>query len=128
MAGALVGAVLGVMAMALLGLLTYGFSDMLNASVLFPAAAIFGSLAGASLAPLSAWLLLRRVSLGRAIGHTAAGTAIGVLIGFGMGRVFNWGILNPAILGIVGFVAAAARLRLTTPHVATGQIAHARQD
>jgi hypothetical protein len=121
--GAIVGSGLGVLAMSFLGLFREGLGGLLNASVLFPVGAMFGALAGASLGPAAGWILLRRVPLGRAIAHTAAGTAIGVIAGYGLGPVLHLGLLWPIALGVLGFLAAAVRLRLATPPRATEQIA-----
>ncbi|HZK77663.1 MAG TPA: hypothetical protein VFC35_02060, partial [Gemmatimonadaceae bacterium] len=117
-AGALIGAVVGVFAMAGLGLVRKGPGGVLDASVLFPAAAIFGSVAGAILGPLTAWLLLRRVPLWRAIAHTTAGTSIGILAGYALGPVLRLGILWPIVIGIVGFLIAAVRLRFAVAPLA----------
>ena len=70
--------------------------------------AIGGAFFGAMLAPTVAWLFLRRVSFGRAIGETATGVVIGIAAG---------AVIRPQFtisLALLGFVAAAVRLWLTT--------------
>ena len=69
--------------------------------------AIYGGPAGAVLTPPLSWLLLRRVSLGRALLETAVGTVIGA----GLGLAFSPLHTIQAALG--GFVLAALRLRFT---------------
>ena len=67
-----------------------------------------GALFGAVLAPIVAWLFLRRVSLARAIGETAAGVLLGIAAG---------ALVRPRytiLFGLAGFVAAGARLWWTT--------------
>lgn len=67
-----------------------------------------GALFGAVLAPIVAWLFLRRVSLARAIGETAAGVLLGIAAG---------ALVQPRstiLFGLAGFVAAGARLWWTT--------------
>ena len=68
-----------------------------------------GAVIGAVLAPVAAWALLRYVPLGRAVGQTLLGSALGAAIGMAITPFY-------AIYGsLIGFVAAAVRLRLVTP-------------
>ena len=119
-AGALVGAVCGVVALAIvLGLA--GERRLLDPDLLTIGGA-FGAVTGAIFAPVMSWLLLRHVPLGRAILHTAIGAIVGGAIGFflpvwrlGFGIVpgFLWG-------GLLGGTGAAIRLRLASSrHTAT---------
>jgi len=66
----------------------------------------YGGGIGAVLTPPLSWLLLRRVSLGRALLETAAGTLIAAAIALAAAPVYT----IQAALG--GFVLAALRLRL----------------
>ena len=103
--GALFGAVLG--ALTLLVELARGLSGDWQVSLIFGAG--FGAVVGAVLVPLVAWVFLRRVALSRAIGQTAGGVVAGVALG---------GLVAPRFcvpLGLLGFVAAGARLWFTTP-------------
>jgi hypothetical protein len=68
-------------------------------------AGLAGGAIGFLLAPVTGWLLLRRVPLGIAIIYTALGTAVG----FGIGITIPTGI--GLSLPFVGFVVAALRLR-----------------
>ncbi len=70
--------------------------------------AYFGAHVGAVLAPLLAWVFLRRAPLGRAIAQTSLGTLAGVLAG----AVFAPGWVVP--VAIAGFVTATARLYVVT--------------
>jgi hypothetical protein len=104
--GAIVGAVFG-------GIILLGWVAVMNrhgypASVadLFAFGAMFGAVIGAVLAPISSWVLLRRVPLGRAIGGAAIGTALGAIAGTSIA------VINPLVGGVAGFVAGVIYLRL----------------
>ena len=108
--GAIVGSVLGAVLMALFAvrasagqhLGVIGFGGALGAAM------------GAVLAPIAAWTLMRHVPIWRAVADTALGTFIGTGIGLLLGPKFpNVIWVFPPILGLVGFTAAAVRLRLT---------------
>ena len=80
--------------------------------------AAFGAAAGAILAPIASWSLMRHVPIWRAIVETLLGTILGASVGMFFGPVLRLGLLWPIIFGIVGFLIAAARLRWsarTTP-------------
>jgi hypothetical protein len=107
--GAVVGAALGALAL-------WGLSIAIrnpHSLELIPAAAGFGGMLGFVLAPVSAWTLMRHVPLWRAIVETALGTAIGVAAGWVLGPRLGYAALWPIGFGLVGFAAAAIRLRLT---------------
>ena len=55
---------------------------------------------------------MRRVPLWRAITDTAIGTTVGAGIGLLLQPTFRVIALSPVVLGVVGFAAAALRLRL----------------
>ena len=69
---------------------------------------------GAVLAPLTSWVFLRRVPLGKALLQTTVGTTVGAAIGLVVDSLGpSYGFIIPASLigAIVGFLAAATRLR-----------------
>ncbi len=73
-----------------------------------------GAALGAVLAPLTSWVFLRRVALGKALLQTTIGTTVGAAIGLALDSVgFTQKVAVPASLvgAIVGFLAAATRLR-----------------
>jgi MFS family permease len=108
-AGAVVGGALGGVLASLIGL----FATPVGWSAeVFRAGVGFGAVVGFVLAPIAAWTLMRRVPLWRAITDTALGTTIGAGAGLLLQPRFHFLILSPVILGVVGFAAAALRLRL----------------
>ena len=115
-AGLVVGAVVGVGvagAFIALSLLTRsGGVWNVGSTLLF--SAMFGGALGLVLGPLAAWLLMRHVPIGRALGQTALGTAIGSFLGL---LLVMFPVLlipfPPLVLGLAGFAAAAVRLRIT---------------
>lgn len=74
---------------------------------------------GAVLAPIAAFTLMRHVPIWRAIVETALGTTVGVAIGWVVGPRMGYAGLWPVGLGLLGFLIAAVRLRLT--HRAVGR-------
>ena len=105
-AGTIIGGVLGLLAM--LGWILIRDAESLRRSVaVLGVAAGFGALAGAVLAPVFAWGLLRTVPLGRAILGTALGTIVGVIIG---PLIAPQGLVLGAL---AGFTTAAVVLRVT---------------
>ena len=105
-AGAVVGALVGV-GIGMLGVVIAG-SSAADAEF-FTFAALFSAAVGAVLGPATAWLLLRHVPFGRAIGATALGTLAGALVGMMIpGPFFLYG-------GLAGFAAGAVAARLLTP-------------
>ncbi|MFN2563888.1 MAG: hypothetical protein ABR499_02595 [Gemmatimonadaceae bacterium] len=111
--GVVVGAALG--ALAIWGLLVIESPRWpLNPAPLL-SGAIFGGMFGFVLAPVAAWTLMPHVPLWRAIAETALGTAVGAAVGWVLGPRLGETVLWPFALGLVGFAAAAMRLRLTYP-------------
>jgi hypothetical protein len=113
--GAVIGGVLGAGLLAVWALrLNVGGSSILQAA-LFGAGN--GAALGAVLAPITAWAFLRRVPLGRALAQTALGTTLGAAAGLVLGSVRFPAIasLPTGLAGaLIGFLAAAIRLRLAT--------------
>jgi hypothetical protein len=113
--GAVVGAVLGVLSLAAVYIAVRGWRTVGGLAEPFAFAAVFGGVLGFVLAPIAAWTLMRHVPLWRAIAETAVGT----IVGFGAGWLLVLGVdkpsplIHPLVLALVGFVAAAIRLRLT---------------
>jgi hypothetical protein len=108
--GAAVGAMLSPLLLLAMGL-AYG-RPVLDADLSFlrfPAA--FGAVAGAILAPVASWTLMRHVPIWRAIVETLLGTILGASIGMFLWPVQQLALLWPIIFGILGFTVAAARLR-----------------
>lgn len=110
-AGAAAGALAGAAMCTLMLLLLSGEpSKLWVARDLLAFAASFGARAGAVLGPVAAWLLMRHVPLGRAIG----GTALGTLAGGALGLLLA-GPVESFPAGLLGFGAAAVYLRIRTP-------------
>lgn len=108
--GAVAGALVGAAMCALMLLLSGEPSKLWVARDLLAFAASFGARAGAVLGPVAAWLLMRHVPLGDAIG----GTALGTLAGGALGLLLA-GPVESFPAGLLGFGAAAVYLRIHTP-------------
>jgi hypothetical protein len=106
--GAVCGAVLGGLSFLVALAADKGFGALRDWSIVFVLGAYGGAVFGAVLAPLLAWIFLRRVSLARAIGQTALGVIIGVVVA---------AVVRPelvVIFGLAGFVLAAIWLWVST--------------
>jgi len=114
-AGLVVGAAVGAVvagAFIALSLLTAS-GGVWNVGTTLAASAIYGGALGMVLGPIAAWLLMRHVPIGRALGETALGTAIGSFLGL----LLVWFPVllipfPPLTLALAGFAAAAVRLRV----------------
>jgi hypothetical protein len=110
--GAIFGAALGALSLWVANVILRVGPAVTSDVKLLAAGAQAGALAGAALAPISAWALMRHTPLWRAIGEPALGTALGSLAGsFAAARLHGdlaWTIVG----GLIGFLAAAIRLRL----------------
>jgi hypothetical protein len=104
--GALIGALTSVLALVVVLMLrgSPGFPQLLAAIMM---AGYVGAAIGAVMAPIVAWVLLRRVPLWRAITQTALGTLLGAI-------VTSFTFPGPIIGAIIGFTLAAIRLRIVT--------------
>lgn len=110
-AGALVGALCGAV-MMLVFILVHGTGgDPMREFVGFLGwGAMVGAALGAVLGPLSAWLLMRHVPIGMALGWTALGTLAGAIIG-----IFVSGLGGALVFGLGGFAVAALALWIGMP-------------
>jgi hypothetical protein len=106
MAGAVFGAVVGALLVVLLGPLA-GWWDMPPTGFLVGGARL-GAIYGAVLGPLGAWLLMRDVPLGLAVGGTAFGTVLGGVAAFVVD------LPGPSLFyaPVAGFTLAALALRV----------------
>jgi hypothetical protein len=118
--GAVVGAALGALALLAVYIAVGAWRQNGEFAQPLAIAALFGAQLGFVLAPIAAWTLMRHVPLWRAIAETALGTVVG--LGLGWLLVFSvaaHAAFAPILFALLGFVAAAIRLRLT--HRAAGR-------
>ena len=117
--GAVVGAALGALSLLSLYTATRGWRGAGGLAEPVAMAAIFGGVLGFVLAPVAAWTLMRHVPLWRAIAETSLRTVLGFGAGW-LGVVWlGPAAPSPIILALLGFAAAAIRLRLM--HRGAGQ-------
>jgi hypothetical protein len=111
--GALIGGVVGGTLLTV-WLLVVGYQGSRVGAIL--AGALYSAALGAVLAPTTAWIFLRRVTLGRAIAHTTVGTAMGAVIGMLIEAVVlkNSTVQFGVVGALLGFFVAAVRLRIIT--------------
>ena len=109
-AGALVGAVLGVGVLAVWGLLLDGPGGFPYVWFAFEFAAVVGALLGGLLLPLVTWTVLPHVAVGRILAERGAGTAAGAAIAILIGDGGN--PLVVALGGVLGFVATVVQLKV----------------
>ena len=74
-------------------------------------AIVIGGVLGAVLGPIAAWLLMRHVPLGLAVG----GTTLGTLAGGGIALVATGDPVVAMLYGVGGFAISAIGLRLRVP-------------
>jgi hypothetical protein len=111
---ALVGAVIGGAVGGLLFAAWTSLSWIRTDAPVVAVGAAAGAALGAVLAPLTSWVFLRRVPLGKALLQTTVGTTVGAAIGLavdGVGLTHRFIIPASLVGAIVGFLAAATRLR-----------------
>ncbi len=110
--GLVVGAVLGAVVEGAALMLVAREVSGRDAAIVVGVAAAAGGVLGMLLAPTAAWLLMRHVPIGRALAETALGTTLGAFVGFlltpSTGLIIPF---PPLSLALVGFTAAAVRLR-----------------
>jgi len=112
--GAIIGAIVG-------ALLFMGWRLLLRGGdVLAPPmsiGALAGATVGAVLAPITAWVFLRRVPLGRAFLRTTIGTTVGAMVGLGLDGlgVSTFAYMPAGLVGaLAGFLVAAVWLWMAT--------------
>lgn len=112
--GAIIGGVIGAALLAGWTSLAWVFYEGGGRGSVIAGGAAAGAGLGAVLAPLTAWVFLRRVPLGKALLQTTVGTTVGAAIGLGLdsaGIMLKTGVPAGVVGAIVGFLAAAIRLR-----------------
>jgi hypothetical protein len=108
--GAVLGALIGATSLwVATGVL--GVGPALSWTDLLEAGSKAGALTGMTLAPISAWALMRRVPLGRAIGSTAVGALLGSLGGSIIASILDAGLAWSILGAPIGFLLAVAVLR-----------------
>ncbi|HJS43398.1 MAG TPA: hypothetical protein VJ755_07990 [Gemmatimonadales bacterium] len=105
-AGIVFGALAGGTAFALAVVLATGRIS----TALFEIGAVFGAPLGGITAPVLAWVLLRRVPLGRMFLVCSVGTALGGVVGWFATAGGGNPILNPIAGAFIGCVVAAIAL------------------
>lgn len=109
-AGAVAGALASALAVGVV-LLTTEPRAIFRDPELLAAGAGLGAAYGAVLGPLAAWLLMRHVPLGIAIGGTMLGTLAGGLVAL----LLNVGIGTLLVLPLIGFFLAVMLIRVAVP-------------
>ena len=112
-AGGVFGTIAGMIVLIAWGMFDAGpFHFTLNGlSLLLQISVIFGGVLGAVLGPIAAWLLMRHVPLGLAVG----GTTLGTLAGGGAALVSTGDPFAAMLYGTAGFGISAIGLRLRVP-------------
>jgi len=128
-AGAVGGAVSGVLIVAAVRVIEAGITGFFGLDALVPlgAAAAVGTLIGLVAAPLLSWGILRRVPLGKALLATAIGTVSGAVLGelvwpsnphmIGLPRAFLGGFVGFVVGGVVARLMSRRRMPSATERV-----------
>lgn len=109
-AGALFGGLAGSVVVSV-GLALGGRPPLLDLGFLL-VAGVVGGILGAVCAPLTGWMLLRRVPLGRAFGNLTLGTVVGGLVGWFLPHAFDAMVVQTMVAAALGFLVTAIILRL----------------
>jgi hypothetical protein len=113
--GAAIGGIIGAALLAGWTSFSWFFYDPGSRGSIVAGGAAAGAGLGAVLAPLTSWVFLRRVPLGKALLQTMVGTTAGAAIGLGLdsaGLMLRTPVPAGLVGAIAGFLAAAIRLRL----------------
>jgi hypothetical protein len=105
-AGLVAGAAVGVVMMAC-WMAPVGLRELMRNPSMLVYGGVFGGMVGAVLGPAGAWLLMRTVPLGLAVGGTALGTILGAVAG-----LVTAGFAGSFYGAFLGFGAAAVLLRV----------------
>ena len=109
--GSTIGAVLGALSL-LTATAVFGVGPQYPVFDLLAAGTQAGGLAGAILAPTSAWVLLKRVPLWKSIAEPALGTLLGSIASTIMASMIDGGLAWSILGGLAGFLIAVGRLRI----------------
>lgn len=110
-AGAVFGTIAGAVLLTAWMAVTGSFNSLTDAAFMLRLSFDFGGRPGAVLGPIAAWLLMRHVPLGLAVGGTTLGTVVGGVIGF-VATTLPTGSM---VYGMGGFVISAIALRIGYP-------------
>lgn len=109
LAGALFGGLAGSAVGALMAVVAHATAPDMPDPGFARVGALVGAMLGTALLPVAAWVLMRRVPIGRALLGTLLGTVAGALVG---GVVPPVGSIERMLLGaLVGFAVAVLLLR-----------------
>jgi len=111
-AGAVTGALVAILTVTAVVYATGGPGEAGPMSTVLRLVGTVGALLGAPLAPAVAWLLLRRVPIGRAFTGLALGGILGCLVGWLLPNPFA-SFVQPIVAGALGFCIAGVILRRT---------------
>lgn len=109
-AGGVFGTIAGMVVLIASGMFDGGpfHFTLTDLGLLLQISIIFGGVLGAVLGPIAAWLLMRHVPLGLAVG----GTTLGTLAGGGAALVATGNPVIAMLYGMAGFGISAIALRL----------------
>jgi hypothetical protein len=110
-AGAVFGTIAGALMLTGWLALTGSFTSLDDAAFVLRFSFDFGGKAGAVLGPIAAWLLMRHVPLGLAVG----GTTLGTLVGGVAGLIYTGLPVGSMLFGVAGFGISAIALRIGYP-------------
>ena len=121
--GALVFALAPVVGMTMIEFLSAGSTALADVTWFMPEIAVKGAAIGFVTLPTAAWLLLRRVAIGRMLFAAGIGATIGAPIGAMLVPLSAFSSNVPGVIdgALVGFALATATLRVTV-----GRVVHPR--
>jgi hypothetical protein len=113
-AGAVFGAIAGILALIIASALTESVSAVMDGEVL-AIVGVVGAFFGGVLFPLAMWLVLRSVPLGLAVLGTVVGTALGGMAGWVLSEGHGNPISTAVWSAVAGFAIACVALRVGVP-------------